>query len=105
MSTRHDIEQGIEELADRARRHADDASDAARGWIARGRRAAARLDGQEYRRRLTRAAEDLADETSYRYRRLRRQVNRHPVATAAIVAGTLGAFLLLQRVLRERDGD
>src|SRR6185312_8562409 len=77
----------------------------ARGWIARGRNAAARFDGEGYRRRLARAAEDFVDETNYRYRRLRRQVNRHPVATVAIVAGTIGAFLLLRRVLRDSDED
>jgi hypothetical protein len=105
MSTRRDLEQGMDEFGDRVRRYADDAGDTARGWIARGRRAAARFDGDGYRRRLARAAEDLADETSYRYRRLRRQVNRHPVATAAIVAGTIGAFLLLRRVLRDNDDE
>jgi len=105
MSTRRDIEQGMDELGDRMRRYAGDAGDTAHGWIARGRRAAARFDGDDYRRRLARAAEDLVDETNYRYRRLRRQVNRHPVATAAIVAGTIGAFLLLRRVLRDNDED
>ncbi|MEW9572053.1 hypothetical protein ABQJ54_09825 [Rhodanobacter sp. Si-c] len=105
MSTRRDIEQGMDELGDRVRRYADDAGGAAHGWIARGRRAAARLDGDGYRRRLARAAEDFADETSYRYRRLKRQVNRHPVATAAIVAGTIGAFLLLRRAFRSDEDD
>jgi hypothetical protein len=88
MSTRRDIEQGIDELGDRVRRYADGAGDTAHGWIARGRRAAARFDGDGYRRRL------------------KRQVNRHPVATAAIVAGTIGAFLLLRRVFRsDEEGD
>ena len=106
MSTRRDIEQGIDELGDRVRRYADGAGDTARGWIARGRHAAARFDGDGYRRRLARAAEDFVDETNYRYRRLKRQVNRHPVATAAIVAGTIGAFLLLRRVFRsDEEGD
>jgi hypothetical protein len=54
---------------------------------------------------MTRAAEDFADEANYQYRRLRRQVNRHPAATAAIVAGTVGAFLLLRRVFRSGDED
>ena len=105
MSTRRDIEQGMDELGDRMRRYADGAGDTARGWIDRGRRAAARFDGDGYRRRLARAEEDFVDETNYRYRRLKRQVNRHPVATAAIVAGTIGAFLLLRRVLRDNDND
>lgn len=105
MSTRRDIEESLDDLGDRARRYAGDAGDTARGWIARGRNAAARFDGDGYRRRLARAAEDLVDETNYRYRRLRRQVDRHPVATVAIVAGTIGAFLLLRRVLRDNDED
>ena len=105
MSSRRDIEQGMDELGDRVRRYAGDAGDAARGWVARGRSAAARFDSDGYRRRLARAAEDFADETSYRYRRLKRQVNRHPVATAAIVAGTIGAFLLLRRAFRRDEDD
>jgi hypothetical protein len=30
-------------------------------------------------------------------------VNRHPATTLAIVAGTLGAFLLLRRAFRSDD--
>jgi hypothetical protein len=30
-------------------------------------------------------------------------VNRHPVATVAIVAGTIGAFLLLRRAFSSDD--
>ena len=56
-------------------------------------------------RRVAQAAEDFADEANYQYRRLRRHVNRHPVATAAIVAGTIGAFLLLRRAFRGDDED
>ena len=56
-------------------------------------------------RQIGRAAEDFADEANYQYRRLRRQVNRHPAATVAIVAGTIGAFLLLRRAFGGRDED
>jgi hypothetical protein len=52
---------------------------------------------------LTNAAEDFADEANYHYRRLRRQVNRHPGATVAIVAGTIGAFILLRRAFRSDE--
>jgi hypothetical protein len=48
-------------------------------------------------------AEDLADEASYQYRRMRRHASRHPVATVAVVAGTVGAFLLLRRLLRSDE--
>ena len=47
--------------------------------------------------------EDFADEANYHYRRLRRQVNRHPGATVAIVAGTIGAFILLRRAFRSDE--
>lgn len=109
MSKTRDLESQVEEFSDRARRYANDAGDAAcdtaRSWLDRGRSAAARFNGNDYRRRITRAAEDLADETSYRYRRVKRQVNRHPVAAVAIVAGTIGAFLLLRKAFRSNDED
>ena len=57
----------------------------------------------DYGRQMSHAAEDFADEANYHYRRLRRQVNRHPAATVAIVAGTVGAFLLLRRAFRSDD--
>ncbi|KZC43971.1 UNVERIFIED_ORG: hypothetical protein RHOFW104R5_07075, partial [Rhodanobacter sp. FW104-R5] len=71
----------------------------------RGRELGSRWNqrGDSYGRRLSHAAEDLADEANYHYRRLRRQASRHPLATAAIVAGTLGAFLLLRRAFRNDD--
>jgi hypothetical protein len=105
MSRSRDLESHMDELAERARRYANDAGDATRDWVDRGRSAARRFDGDGYRRRIARAAEDLADETSYRYRRVKRHVSRHPVATAAIVAGAIGAFLLLRRALRNNDAD
>ena len=48
-------------------------------------------------------AEDLADEASYQYRRARRHASRHPVATVAVVAGTIGAFFLLRKLLRSDE--
>ncbi|MDO1527558.1 hypothetical protein QMK61_01830 [Fulvimonas sp. R45] len=105
MSRQRELGRHVEDLGERVRRYADDAGDTAQGWIARGRQAATRLNGRGYGRRLSRAAEDFGDEASYQYRRLKRHVNRHPVATAAIVAGTVGAFLLLRRVFRDSDED
>jgi hypothetical protein len=105
MSRHRDLESRVDDLGERARRYAGDAGDAAQGLVARGRRAAARFNGRDYSRRLSRAAEDFADEANYQYRRLRRQVNRHPAATVAIVAGTVGMFLLLRRVFRSDDED
>jgi GNAT superfamily N-acetyltransferase len=105
-----DIERQIRDTADRAseraRYYADGAASNAQGLLERGRR---RIHerfgnrGQGYGRQLSHAAEDLADEANYHYRRLRRQVNRHPAATVAIVAGTIGAFLLLRRAFRSDE--
>jgi len=107
---RHDIERQLrdagEQAGEQVRHYASTASDNAQALMERGRRRIHERFGDSgaYRRRLSRAVEDLADETHYRYRRARRHVERHPLATAAIVAGTIGAFLLLRRALRsDRD--
>lgn len=104
----HDIEEQVRDTAGRAgkraRAYVEDASDSASELFERGRsRIRQRLSGsgKSYGRQLSHAAEDLADEANYQYRRLRRQVNRHPAATVAIVAGTVGAFLLLRRAFRD----
>lgn len=105
-----DIERQIRETAnhagERVRHYADDASDSAQSLLERGRRRIHKRFGKgraDYGRQISHAAEDLADEANYHYRRLRRQVNRHPAATVAIVAGTVGAFLLLRRAFRSDD--
>ncbi|WP_329741649.1 hypothetical protein [Dyella sp. A6] len=103
MRRQRELESHMEDLGDRVRRHVDDASDAARGWVSKGRNAAARFGNRDYGRRISNAAGDFADEANYRYRRLRRQVKRHPVATTAIVAGTVGALLLLWRAFGRTD--
>lgn len=107
-----DIEQHVRDTAEdvggRAREYANDASNAAQGLFERGRRRIRERfgnRGHDYRRQVTRATEDFADEANYQYRRLRRQVNRHPAATVAIVAGTVGAFLLLYRAFSSREND
>ena len=113
MSRQANIERRLDDLNDRVRRYADGASDrvkhyadgatdTAGNWISRGRRAASKFNRQDASQRVTRAAEDFADEANYQYRRLRRQVSRHPGATVAIVAGTIGAFLLLRRAFRDK---
>lgn len=104
MSRQADIERRLDHLGNRVREYADGAADTADGWLSRGRRAVGRLNRSDARKRIARQAEDFADEANYQYRRLRRNVGRHPVATAAIVAGTVGALFLLYRVLR-RDED
>ena len=107
-----DIERQLRDTADRAgdraRHYADEAGSGARDMLECGRRRINKRFGKRaapYGRQLTQAAEDFADEANYHYRRLRRQVNRHPGATVAIVAGTIGAFLLLRRAFRSNDED
>ena len=109
MGRHRDLESTIngigDQMRDRARHYADVAGDRADGLMERGRELHRRFGRNkgDYARRLSHAAEDIADEANYQYRRLRRQVSRHPVATAAIVAGTIGAFLLLRRAFRDED--
>jgi len=109
-----DIERQIRAVSARAservRGYADDASSGAQSLLERGRKAtekaASRFGAKgDYSRRISNAAEDFADEANYHYRRLRRQVNRNPGTTLAIVAGTIGAFLLLRRAFRTDDED
>ena len=108
---KHDVERQLhdtaERAAERARYYADGASSNARDLLERGRRRIHERFGKRapYGEQLSRAAEDLADEANYHYRRLRRQVNRHPAATLAIVASTIGAFWLLRRAFRSDDED
>lgn len=93
---------GLSERAqDRARYYAGEAAGTASQLIERGRRWG--RGGLGYGKQLSHAAEDLADEANYQYRRARRHASRHPVAAVAIVAGTIGAFLLLRRMLRDDD--
>ena len=94
--------------SDRVRNYANGASDNAQSLIERGRKRIHERFGKRgsnYRRQMSHAAEDFADEANYQYRRLRRQVNRHPAATIAIVAGTIGAFLLLRQAFRNSDDE
>ncbi|TAL87188.1 MAG: hypothetical protein EPN69_02300 [Rhodanobacter sp.] len=106
-----EIEQQIRDTAGRAservRDYANGASDSAQSMFERGRKRIRERFGKrgDYQRQLSHAAEDFADEANYQYRRLRRQVNRHPAATMAIVAGTIGAFLLLRQAFRSKDED
>ncbi|MEO7072318.1 MAG: hypothetical protein ABI300_04870 [Rhodanobacter sp.] len=102
-----DIQRQISDVGERAgervRDYADSAAGSAQSLLQRGRKFGERLSKRDYRRQLSNAAEDLADEANYHYRRARRQVSRHPVAAVAIVAGTVTAFLLLRRAFRSDD--
>ncbi|HEV2540958.1 MAG TPA: hypothetical protein VGU03_14795 [Frateuria sp.] len=90
-----------ERVRDRMRQYANGTADTATDLIERGRRLTGRFGrrGAGYGKQLSHMAEDLADEASYQYRRVRRHASRHPVAAVALVAGTVGAFLLLRKLL------
>lgn len=102
---KHPLQDVGTHVGERARQYADDAGTTAQAVLDRGRHLGERFGrrGNRYSRQLTNAAEDIADEANYHYRRLRRQVNRHPAATVAIVAGTVAAFMLLRRAFRRDD--
>lgn len=106
MNKQRELERQLngvgERVRERARHYADETASGASELIERGRRATRRLGRVDYRKQLSHAAEDMADEAQYQYRRARRQIRRHPVATTAIVAGTVGAFLLLRQLFRDR---
>lgn len=109
MNRYRDLEERFdgasERVRDRVRQYAGGTADTAGNLIERGRQMTRRLGrrGTGYGKQLSHMAEDLADEASYQYRRARRHASRHPVATAALVAGTIGAFFLLRRLLRDED--
>ncbi|WP_049622212.1 hypothetical protein [Frateuria defendens] len=104
MSRTDELERHYNGVRERVRDYAGNAAETAGDLVARGRRATLRFGKHgSYRRQLTRLAEDMADEANYQYRRARRQVQRHPVATAAIVAGTVGAFFLLRHLFRSDE--
>ncbi|TBR36782.1 MULTISPECIES: hypothetical protein [Dyella] len=115
MARNRDLESTMngvgEHLRERAHHYASEAGDRAESLMERGREAGREArrrfgrNGNDYARRMTHAAEDFADEANYQYRRLRRQVARHPGATAAIVVGTVGAFFALRHLFRSRDDD
>jgi hypothetical protein len=111
MGRPYDIENTVngvrERVGDRLRHYASEAADRADDLVERGRDARRRFgrNHNAYARRIGHAAEDFADEANYQYRRLRRHVSRHPVATTAIVAGTVGAFFLLRHLFRNQDDD
>lgn len=109
MTSKRELERQLDgvsdRMRDRVRHYAEGTSSSASDLLERGRQATRRLGrtGADYRRQLSHAAEDMADEAQYQYRRARRQISRHPVATTAIIAGTIGAFLLLRQLFRDSE--
>ena len=78
MNRYRDLEERFdgasERVRDRVRQYASGTADTAGDLIERGRRVGRRLGrrGAGYGKQLSHMAEDLADEASYQYRRMRR---------------------------------
>lgn len=111
MSKQREIEQSVQDISqsvgDKARHYASDAVDATHELIKRGRDKTRQLRDRrhDYATRAAHYLEDAADEANYQFRRAKRHVKRHPVSTAAIVAGTIGALLALRHLTRSRDAE
>lgn len=109
MSKQRDIEQSVQDISqnvgEKTRGYASQAVDATHDLIERGRDKARQLRDRRhgYTTKVAHYLEDAADEAHYHYRRAKRHVKRHPVSTAAIVAGTIGALLALRHLVRSRD--
>lgn len=101
----HQLDGAGARVREQVRHYADESADTASDLIARGRQVASRLGHgrHSYGRRLSHLVEDMGDEASYQFRRARRHVSRHPLAATAIVAGTVGAFLLLRHLFRSDE--
>ncbi|HEY4143701.1 hypothetical protein [Pinirhizobacter sp.] len=115
MSKYRDLESAVNGVSGRVRGYVGEAADRASDLADRGRDTASDLAERSRklglkwskRARQTRPiaylAEDFADEANYQYRRLRRQVKRHPATAVGIAAVAVGTFLLLRHIWNNRD--
>lgn len=99
------VESAVNGASGRARHYAEEAQSYGNDLLDRTRRVTNKLSkksngsGQKIRY----LAEDVADEATYQYRRLRKQVRRNPGITIGIAAAALGTFLLIRHALRDDD--
>jgi len=99
------VESAVNGVSGRVRQYADEASGVGNDLLERSRRVTNKfakrnsISGQ----RIRYLAEDVADEATYQYRKLRKQVRRNPGLTIGIAAAAVGTFLLIRHVLREDD--
>jgi len=99
------VESAVNGVSGRVRQYADEASGVGNDVLERSRRVTNKfakrnsISGQ----RIRYLAEDVADEATYQYRKLRKQVRRNPGLTIGIAAAAIGTFLLIRHVLREDD--
>jgi hypothetical protein len=99
------VESAVNGVSGRVRQYADEATGVGNDLLDRSRRVtskfAKRSNGNGQRMRYL--AEDLADEATYQYRKLRKQVRRNPGLTIGIAAAAIGSFLLIRHILRDDD--
>jgi len=99
------VETAVNGVSGRVRHYADEATGAGNDLLERTRRVtnkfAKRNSGSSQKVRYL--AEDLADEATYQYRKLRKQVRRNPGVAIGIVAAAVGTFLLIRHALRDDD--
>ncbi|MGF6710636.1 hypothetical protein QFZ41_001600 [Luteibacter sp. W1I16] len=99
------VESAVNGVSGRVRHYADEASGVGSDLLDRSRRVTnkfAKRNGMSSQR-IRYLAEDVADEATYQYRKLRKQVRRNPGLTIGIAAAAIGTFLLIRHVLRDDD--
>ncbi|NID04531.1 hypothetical protein HBF26_06520 [Luteibacter jiangsuensis] len=97
------VESAVNGVSGRVRHYADEAAGAGSDLLDRSRRITGKLARRANDQRIRYMAEDLADEATYQYRKLRRRVQRHPGVTIGIAAAAIGTFLLIRHALRDDD--
>ncbi|WP_448102766.1 hypothetical protein [Luteibacter jiangsuensis] len=97
------MESAVNGVSGRVRHYADEAAGAGSDLLDRSRRITGKLTRRANDQRIRYMAEDLADEATYQYRKLRRRVQRHPGVTIGIAAAAIGTFLLIRHALRDDD--
>lgn len=99
------VESAVNGVSGRVRHYADEAAGMGNDLLDRSRRVTGKLarhtNGNGQRMRYL--AEDFADEATYQYRKLRKQVRRNPGVTIGIAAAAIGTFLLIRHALRDDD--
>ena len=97
------VESAVNGVSGHVRHYADEAQGAGSDLLERTRRVTNKFASRSTGRRARYLAEDLADEATYQYRKLRKQVRRNPGVTIGIAAAAIGTFLLIRDALRDDD--
>ncbi|MDR6938034.1 hypothetical protein [Luteibacter sp. 3190] len=97
------VESAVNGVSGRVRHYADEATGVGSDLLDRSRRVTNKLASRGNGKRVRYLAEDFADEATYQYRKLRKQVRRNPGVTIGIAAAAIGTFLLIRHALRDDD--